>query len=324
MGDPAGVGPELCVRVATDAAVRSAAEIVIVGTESVLHESAERLGHPIPKSVEIRSVAETTIEIPLGAVSREAGRLSAAYLDAAIGLAQTHEVDGIVTAPISKEAWHLAGVPFPGHTEYLAAKTQTSEYGMMLVHGDWRVVHLSTHCSLRRAIEMVSRERIVRMLRLFDSTLRDLGIERPHIGVAGLNPHAGEGGLFGDEEQTQIAPAVAEALALKIDATGPIAPDTIFARARAGEFDGVLAMYHDQGHVAVKTVIFEPSEQGGGWAAVHGVNVTIGLPIIRTSVDHGVAFDIAGRGTARADSMLDAIYLAATMATKKAQTENGG
>lgn len=317
MGDPAGVGPELCLAVATDTRATGAADLLFVGTESILQSVAKTLGRPLPDPAHICSVAEPEVAVPPGAVSAEAGRLSALYLDRAIVLAQKGEVDGIVTAPISKEAWHLAGVPFPGHTEFLAAKTGTKEYGMMLVHGTWRVLHVSTHCSLRDAISRVTQERVLRMLLLFDGVLRDLGIASPRIGVAGLNPHAGEAGLFGDEEREHILPAVLEARARGVEVLGPIPPDTVFARARLGEYDGVLAMYHDQGHIAVKTLAFEPSKDGG-WASVHGVNVTVGLPIVRTSVDHGVAFDIAGKGIARTESMLDAIQLAARMALVRA------
>jgi 4-hydroxythreonine-4-phosphate dehydrogenase len=232
------------------------------------------------------------------------------------------EVDGIVTGPISKEAWHRAGVLYPGHTEYLAGRVGTNDFGMMLVRDNWRVLHLSTHCSMRQALTYVRKERIVRMLRLFDEFLRGLDIAAPSIAVAGLNPHAGEGGLFGDEEITEIGPAIEEARRAGLRVTGPISPDTVFARGRTGEFDGVLAMYHDQGHVAVKTLAFEPGSNGR-WASVHGVNVTVGLPIIRTSVDHGVAFDIAGQGRARPESLVDAVLLAAQLARKRTPPEAG-
>lgn len=318
IGDPAGVGPELCLAALNAPGVQDAYDLLLVGTESLLNSAGAAMGSAVPRTVPILDVGEPEGPIPHGVVSREAGRLSAAYLDRAIALALSGEVDAIVTAPICKEAWHLAGVPYPGHTEFLAARAGSQEFGMMLVHGNWRVLHMSTHCSLRDAIGRVTRPRVFQMLKMFDAALRDLGIAAPRIGVAGLNPHAGEGGLFGDEEAREIAPGIEDARNDGIDAKGPVAPDTIFARARKGDFDGVLAMYHDQGHIAVKTVAFEPSSDGG-WSSVHGVNVTIGLPIIRTSVDHGVAFDIAGKGVASPESMLEAIRLAGTMVSNRSR-----
>ena len=322
MGDPAGIGPELCLAAATMPEVTELADIVLVGSEACLRAAGQDLGlpavweqrfgdgHEPPQLVDVGAPEQP---IPYGRVSAEAGRLSAEALERAIAMAVSGEVDGIVTAPISKEAWHRAGVRFPGHTEYLADRTGTTEFGMMLVAGTWRVLHLTTHVSLRDAIALVKKDRIVWMLGLFDQVLRDLGCRTPRIAVAGLNPHAGEAGLFGDEERTDILPAIRAAVDAGLRAEGPIPADTVFARARNGEYDGVLAMYHDQGHAAFKTLAFEPGD-GGAWSAVRGVNVTIGLPIVRTSVDHGVAFDIAGRGIARPDSLVDAISLAAQLA----------
>jgi 4-hydroxythreonine-4-phosphate dehydrogenase len=330
MGDPAGIGPEICLAVCGMPVVRKAAQLTLVGTRSILERTARELRLPEDWSaakddepIRVVDVGEASDAVRWGHLSPQAGRLSAQYLDRAIDMALAGEVDAIVTAPISKEAWHRAGVRHPGHTEYLAERLGADEYAMMLVHDAWRVLHLSTHCSLRGAIALVEKERIVRMLRLFDNVLRELGIASPSIAVAGLNPHAGEGGLFGDEEITEIAPAVEQARLAGMRVVGPISPDTVFARARTGEFDGVLAMYHDQGHVAVKTVAFEPGPSGR-WASVHGVNVTVGLPIIRTSVDHGVAFDIAGQGIARPDSLVDAVLLAAQMARNRIQKRGAG
>ena len=326
MGDPAGIGPELCVRVATAPLVVSEARLAIVGSPSVLESTGRDLGVPPPwesGDVSVVDIGDPAHPIAMGQACAEAGRLSAAALERAIAMALDGQVDAICTAPISKDAWHRAGVGFPGHTEYLADRTGTTDFGLMLVQDSWRVLHVSTHVSLRRAIEMVSRERIVMMLGLFDDALRGLGCPAPKIGVAGLNPHAGEGGMFGDEEDTTIAPAIAQARAAGIDALGPIPPDTVFARSRAGEYDGALAMYHDQGHVAVKTLAFEPGPTGG-WSAVRGVNVTVGLPIVRTSVDHGVAFDISGQGVARPESLTEALLLAARMAKHRAAADGSG
>lgn len=301
--------------------VREVARMVLVGSRDVFESTAERFSMPRPwccgtGDVEIMDIGSPEREIVTGAVSKEAGRLSAISVDTAIRLALDGAVHALVTAPIHKEAWHRAGLPFPGHTEMLGDRTGVDDFGLMLVQDTWRVLHVSTHVSLRRAIELVTEERLLRMMRLFHRTLRSLGCAEPKIGVAGLNPHAGEGGLFGEEEQTIITPAIEAARSDGIDAVGPVPPDTVFARGRAGEYDGVLAMYHDQGHVAMKTVAFEPGPDGR-WDAVRGVNVTVGLPIIRTSVDHGVAFDIVDRGIARPESMVEAIMLAAQMARSR-------
>jgi 4-hydroxythreonine-4-phosphate dehydrogenase len=207
-----------------------------------------------------------------------------------------------VTAPINKEALKLAGYPWPGHTELLADLTHTKEVRMLLTSGRLRVVHVTTHRSLKSAIEAATKERVLTTIELAQEAGRRLGFQKPRIGVAGLNPHAGEGGLFGDEEQREIAPAVEAARQTGIEVSGPWPADTLFWRAMTGEFDLLVAMYHDQGHVPVKLSGFD-----------EGVNVSLGLPILRTSVDHGTAFDIAGRGVARWESMGAAIRLAAEM-----------
>ena len=326
MGDPAGIGPELCAIVAGMPLALSAADLVIVGSAETLSRAAQSLDLPSDwaRAVEIVDIGPPAEPITPGRISAASGALSRTCLDRAIDMALAHEVEGIVTAPISKEAWHLAGVDFPGHTEYLAHRCGTSEFGMMLVWNSMRILHLTTHCSLRSAIEQVTKDRILHMLDLFRRALVEVGVRSPAIAVAGLNPHSGEAGLFGDEEEREIIPAVEEARRRGFSVEGPVVPDTVFARARKGEFDGVLAMYHDQGHVAVKTLAFEP-HAGGRWSAVHGVNVTIGLPIVRTSVDHGVALDIAGQGQARPESLVDAILLAAQIAgARKGNLAGGG
>ena len=314
MGDPAGVGPELCIKVATMKFVQDAADLTIVGSRQVFDETTQKLAlsDDWKRTVGFVDVGPTQEDIPFGAISSEAGRISALCLQTAIDMSLRGEVAGIVTAPISKEAWHSAGVNFPGHTEYLAERTGTQEYGMMLSWNTMRILHLTTHCSLIHAISQVKKDRILRMLSLFRETLIEIGIESPLIAITGLNPHSGEGGMFGTEEQEEIIPAIEEARERGFRVEGPVVPDTVFARARTGEFDGVLAMFHDQGHIAVKTLAFEPDTKGR-LSAVHGVNVTIGLPIVRTSVDHGVAFDIAGQGVASPDSMVDAVLLGAQL-----------
>jgi 4-hydroxythreonine-4-phosphate dehydrogenase len=240
--------------------------------------------------------------IARGRVSAEAGRAAYQYIEAAVGLARAGTAAAVVTAPINKEALGAAGLTHAGHTEILADLCGVKGVAMMLVAGRLRVSHVSTHVSLRGAIERVTIPRILEVVRLTRDALRRLGVGGPRIAVAGLNPHAGEGGLFGSEERETIAPAVAAARAEDIDARGPFPPDSVFFRASQGEFDAVIAMYHDQGHIPVKVLGF-----------YEGVNVTLGLPIIRTSVDHGTAFDIAGTGRADEQSMVAAIRLAAQM-----------
>ncbi len=317
MGDAAGIGPEIVIKALTEhrKAIDAVGRAVVVGDLGAL----ERAAHVVDRTVALRPAdppfstllgeeavavhavgALNLLSIPFGQVSAEAGAAAVAYLERAIDLAKAGAVDGIVTAPINKEAIHRAGVDFPGHTEILAERTGTDLYGLTLVSPDLAVVHLSTHLPLSEAIALVTRERVSRFIRLTHTVGRQLGYERPRIAVAGLNPHAGEEGLFGTEEREAIAPAVAEARSSGIDVMGPVSPDVVFLQARRGLYDLVLAMYHDQGHVAIKTMGFE-----------RGVNVTAGLPIVRTSVDHGTAFDIAGTGRADPTSLIEAFVLAA-------------
>ena len=233
---------------------------------------------------------------------------AAAYgaIEAAIKLALAGEIDAVVTAPLNKEALNLAGYHYSGHTEILAHLCGVKDVGMMLVARNLRVAHVTTHVSLRRAIDLVTRERVLTVLRMANEAIRGMGIAAPHLAVAGLNPHAGEGGLFGDEEIKEIVPAIEAARAEGIKITGPLPPDTAFLRTLNGQFDGALAMYHDQGHIPVKMAAFE-----------EGVNVTLGLPIIRTSVDHGTVFGKAGKGTASPRSLIEAIKLAVRMSLNR-------
>jgi 4-phospho-D-threonate 3-dehydrogenase / 4-phospho-D-erythronate 3-dehydrogenase len=242
----------------------------------------------------------------LGIAAKENGAAAVAYVERAIALAITGEVDAIATAPLNKEAMRAAGFPYDGHTELLAVKTGTKVYTMMLASGDFRVFHVSTHVSLRGAIERATKARVLQVIELAYREIQRMGVTEPRLAVAGLNPHAGENGLFGEEEIHEIAPAVEEAQSRGWNVSGPISPDTVFARTKRGDFDGVVAMYHDQGHIPFKMTEFEL-----------GVNVTVGLPIIRTSVDHGTAYDIAGKGVADPKNMVQAIVLAAEMARRR-------
>ncbi len=326
MGDPAGVGPEVVVSALARRRARAGSRALVVGDSRALRRAAELLGRGFPaRVVQSASAADQPpgrvclldlahadpLTIPLGQVSAAAGGAAADYITRAAELARAGEVAGIVTAPINKEALRLAGVPYPGHTEMLAALCEAREVAMMLVDGDMRVSHVTAHVALREACGLVTRCRVLSVIRLTNAALQRMGLPRPRIAVAGLNPHAGESGLFGDEEENEITPAVSDAAKEGIGAIGPLPPDTVFARHRAGEFDAVVAMTHDHGHIALKTVGF--LARSGRGLRTSGVNVTLGLPIIRTSVDHGTAFDIAGKGVADPTSMVQAIQLAAQM-----------
>jgi 4-hydroxythreonine-4-phosphate dehydrogenase len=255
-------------------------------------------------------------ELRVGAVSALGGRAAFEAVRAAIELAQAGRIGAIVTGPLNKGSLALAGVPFPGHTEIFAHYTQTPDVTMMLAEGALRVVHVSTHVSLRQACDAVTRERVLKVIELAHEACVRLGVARPRIGVAGLNPHAGEGGLFGDEEVRHIIPAVADAQSRGLCAEGPVPPDTLFAKAAGGAYDVCVAMYHDQGHIPVKLLGFHYDGARGAWSAVNGINVTLGIPLIRVSVDHGTAFDQAGKGTASDASLVHALTYAALLARK--------
>jgi 4-hydroxythreonine-4-phosphate dehydrogenase len=253
-------------------------------------------------------------------VTSENGKASFEYIKKVIDLAMAGKLDATVTGPIHKEALNLAGFHYAGHTEIYSDLTNTKDYAMMLADGDFRIVHVSTHVSLREACDLVKKNRVLETIHLACHMLDRLGIENPRIAVAGLNPHAGEGGLFGDEEIKEIIPAMEAAKSEGINVEGPSPSDTIFSKARSGEYDAVVAMYHDQGHIAMKTAGFIYDETGQ-WSSISGVNVTLGLPIIRTSVDHGVAFGKAGEGRANPQSMVQAIKMAAQLSERRGMGE---
>jgi 4-phospho-D-threonate 3-dehydrogenase / 4-phospho-D-erythronate 3-dehydrogenase len=321
MGDPAGIGAEISLKALLDPAIYAMCRPLVVGTLSVLEHmrdvlrSDQRLravaspdeGRYVPGTVDVLDLsAEHPGPFPLGIAAKDNGAAAVAYVEKAIALAVAGDVDAIATAPLNKEAMRAAGFPYDGHTELLAVKTGTKVYTMMLASGDFRVFHVSTHVSLRGAIERAKKARVFQVIELAYREILRMGVTEPRLAVAGLNPHAGEHGLFGDEEIHEIGPAVEEARARGWNVSGPISPDTVFARAKRGDFDGVVAMYHDQGHIPFKMTEFEL-----------GVNVTVGLPIIRTSVDHGTAYDIAGKGVADPKNMVQAIALAADMARRR-------
>jgi 4-phospho-D-threonate 3-dehydrogenase / 4-phospho-D-erythronate 3-dehydrogenase len=313
MGDPAGIGPEICAKAL--AADGRAAGVVVVGDAGLMQTEVGRLGlgvgtHAIDRVADRRGSADvidvlavTALDaVEAGQVSATAGRAACSYIEQAVALTTAGELRALVTAPINKEALSLAGVPYPGHTEMLAALAGVEHVTMMLYNPELRVVLVSAHVSLREAIERLDMASELRAIRAAAGAGAAFGIARPRIGVAGLNPHASEGGLFGDEEALVIAPAIAAARADGLDATGPWPGDTVFMRARTGEFDLVVAQYHDQGLIPVKYLGLES-----------GVNVTLGLPFVRTSPDHGTAFAIAGQGIAEASSLIVAIDAADRM-----------
>lgn len=317
LGDPAGVGPEVVLRAVLEGGLQEAARLLVVGDRRILDRAAGWLGvTPGYEEVDepgggryragrislldLRNADPATC--PPGQVGAPAGRAAVEYVCRACDLAMAGAVEAVVTAPLNKEAMNLAGFAYAGHTELLAARTGADRVSMLLTGPQLRVVHVSTHVSLADAIRRVERERIGEVIDLAARSCRLLGIAEPRIAVAGLNPHAGEGGLFGDQEATQIRPAIEAARARGLRVFGPEAPDTVFRRAVQGAFDIVVAMYHDQGHIPMKLLAFE-----------EGVNVSVGLPIIRTSVDHGTAFDIAGTGRASAASMVAAVRVALQM-----------
>jgi 4-hydroxythreonine-4-phosphate dehydrogenase len=334
MGDPAGIGPEITVKALQNADVFKECRPLVVGDAMVLRNALGFMKSPLKPNV-VSSPDQATgtpgtldlldlhnldaSSFQLGKVSAAAGEAAFQAITHSIQLAVEDKVDGVVTNPIHKEALHLAGHKFPGHTEIFAHYTGSKESVMMLAEGHFRVAHVSTHVALREAVLRCTKERVLRVIELAAQGCRDLGIADPHVGVAGLNPHAGEHGLFGDEEETAITPAIKEAQARGIRASGPYPADTFFPRAAGGkgEFDICIAMYHDQGHVAVKMRGFSFDPAKGTWNAVRGINVSLGLPIIRVSVDHGTAFDIAGKGIASEASLLDAIAYAARMAHQR-------
>jgi 4-hydroxythreonine-4-phosphate dehydrogenase len=328
MGDPAGVGPEITAKALARPGIAEACRAIVIGDRSVMAATLALLRSRLTLHA-VASVDECAFEpghlecldlanvdaatLPKSAVSAEAGRAAYAYIETAVRLCQTGQIDGIVTAPVNKEALAAAGVQHSGHTEILARLTATKDFAMLLMGKELKVIHVTTHVALRRVPDLVTRERVGRVIRLAQQTMTGLGRPRARIAVCGLNPHAGEDGLFGDEEKTQIAPAVADARRDGLDVHGPLPADTLFSRARGGEFDIVVAMYHDQGHVPVKTLGFNYDEKSGTWTGLSGVNVTVGLPFLRVSVDHGTAFDRAWKGIANPESMLEAIDVAVRM-----------
>jgi 4-phospho-D-threonate 3-dehydrogenase / 4-phospho-D-erythronate 3-dehydrogenase len=321
LGDAAGTGPELITRALADPEVRAVCRPVVIGDAATLRAAVKITGVPStiraianasetgddPTSIDVVDLANLDVDhLERGKVSAETGRAAYESIERAVQMTLRGETHAIVTSAINKEALHAAGYPFPGHTELLAELCGAQSVTMMLVAGKLRICHVSTHVSLVEAIARVRPKRILEVVQLAHDGVKQLGVAEPRIAIAGLNPHAGEGGLFGREEIEIIAPALEEARRRGFYVSGPYAGDTVFFRTLQGEFDCAIAMYHDQGHVAAKML--------GIW---QGVNVTLGLPIIRTSVEHGTDFKNAGKGTGDPRSLVQALLLATNMARNR-------
>lgn len=321
MGDPAGVGPEIILKSLNNQEIYQQCRPVVIGDAKIL-DRAQQFVNTNLDIVHIEEVEEAAFspgkvycldmnlvpaDLPIGQVSAEAGHAAFEFLKKAIELANDGKIDAICTAPLNKEALHKGGHMYPGHTEILAELTNTTDFSMMLSAPKLKVIHVTTHVGIIDAVKMINPDRVYKVIQLADETLKKAGYAAPRIAVCGINPHAGENGLFGyGEEEEKVIPAVEKAVSEGINVVGPLPADTLFFRTVRGDFDIVVAMYHDQGHGPVKVLGLDA-----------GVNITVGLPIIRTSVDHGTAFDISGKGIADEKSLLEAIKQAIELAPKK-------
>ncbi len=322
MGDPASIGPEIAIKALLQKNIYEICRPILVGDAGVFQHIIERLNLQA-KINPVNNVADAGFEfgvidvydlknvaidkLVFGEISAMAGEAAFQSVKKVIELAMAGELDGTVTGPINKKSINEAGHHFAGHTEIYATYTGTKKYAMLLVEDKMKVIHVSTHVSLRQACDLVKKDRIIEVTQLLHDGMISLGETNLKIGIAGLNPHAGDSGLFGIEDDLEIAPAVAEARSMGFDVEGPVPPDTMFAKAATGYYGGVVAMYHDQGHIPFKLTGFKWNSEKNQMDSVKGVNITMGLPIIRTSVDHGTAFEIAGKGIASADAMVLAI-----------------
>lgn len=326
MGDPSGVGPEILLKALVDKEKKNK-PFVVFGGISVLEKSLKETGVDLENRLRIVSYPEEISLLPgavnlvdcgtleannlkIGEASAESGQAAYDAVDTAIKWAMEGAVDAVCTCPLNKEALKMAGIPFPGHTEIFSSLTKADKKAMLLFSEKLSVIHVTTHISLKDALERLSKNRILDAIELANEVMGTILGRVPKIAVAGVNPHAGENGLFGREEIEIIAPAVQSARLRNIEVEGPVSPDTVFFRAANGEWDTVVAMYHDQGHIPMKILDFHG-----------GVNITAGLPIVRTSVDHGTAFDIAWQNKANPQSLLKALDIAEILAARKIQTE---
>lgn len=330
-GDPAGIGPEVSVKALSNAKIYRECRPLVICDANIIRDVIKfcsmkmkvhvirdpEQGKYVFGEIDVLDMSDIDMNaFAFNIVSAMTGKASVEYVLKAIDLAMHNQVDAMVTGPIHKEAIKQGGYDFAGHTEILAHYTNTSNYAMMLADGDFRVVHVNTHISMLESIRRINKDRIIDVCRLADDALKRMGIKDPRIAVNGLNPHAGENGLFGDEEINHIIPAILEARQLGLHVDGPHPPDTIFPKMKGGQYDIVVCMYHDQGHIPVKLLGFHYDHESQKWEGMSGVNITLGLPIIRVSVDHGTAFDKAGKGEADPGSMLQAIGYAVRLAAK--------
>lgn len=331
VGDPAGIGPEITAKSLILEKIYQQCRPLVIGDASLMEEAIQianvglvvnAISDPEDGKYELGKMDVLDMKnidlslLPYGKISSMGGEASFQYINKAIELAMKNKVDAVTTGPIHKEAINAAGHHYAGHTEIFADLTGTKDYCMMLIDKSFRVSHVTTHVALRDIPALVTKDRVIKVVNLTNRALIKMGIANPRIAVAGLNPHAGDGGLFGQEEILEIAPAVESAREQGIEAIGPISPDTIFVKLQGGQYDAVVAMYHDQGHIPTKVIGFKYENNTETLASVAGINVTLGLPIIRTSVDHGVAFDQAWKGVANPESMVDALMLASFLAKK--------
>lgn len=302
IGDPAGIGPEVALKAISAKEIAGICKPVIVGDRAVIEETIDKLGIPLSikdlELIDAGSIKDRNFE--KNKPTAEGGRACVSYIKKAVELALNESVDAIVTAPISKEALKMAGFKWPGHTEMLAELTGTKDYAMMFYSEKLKVILATIHTALKNVPDMIKKEKVLKTIMLAKKSCDMLDIRNPRIVVSGLNPHAGESGIFGDEEIKEIIPAIKEVQGMGIAVSGPYPADTLFHKAYNGEFDIIVCMYHDQGLIPFKMIAFDK-----------GVNVTVGLPIIRTSPDHGTAYDIAWKGIANPSSIIEAIKLAA-------------
>ena len=330
MGDVTGIGPEIAAKALADPETYKMCSPLVIGDAQAMKQAIEEIAKVHLKLHPIKSVSQAKFEFGTadvldlenidmkgfvhGKVNAMAGKASVEYVQKGVELALAKKIDAVVTGPIHKEAINAGGYHYAGHTEILADLTKTKDYSMLLVDRDFRVAHVTTHCSMREACDRIRKPRVFTVIKLLNETLKRMGIKEPRIAVAGLNPHSGEGGMFGREEIEEISPAIVEAKGMGIQVDGPVPPDTIFAKLKGKQYDGVVAMYHDQGHIPTKVLGFDLDVKTMTYTSVAGVNITMGLPIIRTSVDHGTAYGKAGKGRANPQSLMDAIKLATILA----------
>lgn len=337
MGDPASIGPEIAVKALLNEKIHAICRPLLVGDAGVFNDIISRLKLPAkvnaitkvadaafkPGTIDVFDLKNVNMsQLQFGEISAMAGGASFDAVKKVIELALAGEVEATVTGPINKKSINEAGHHFAGHTEIYAHYTGTRKYAMLLVEQNMRVIHVSTHVSLREACDLVKKDRIIQVIELLHNGILQLGATNTKIGVAGLNPHAGDSGLFGTEDDGEIKPAVEEARKLGYDVDGPVPADTLFSKAATGYYGGVVAMYHDQGHIPFKLTGFHWNAEKQQMDSVKGVNITMGLPIIRTSVDHGTAFEIAGKGIASPDAMILAIEAAVQLSKHRVKQQN--